>query len=79
MDGTGNHHTNPDWERQISHVLSCMQNQDLKENEWHKYKNDGGREIVWGWEPLGGRRVLEDEGGMNVIEVLHMHVWNETY
>jgi hypothetical protein len=44
MNGTGNYHvkrSKSHWKRQISHILSHMQNPDLRKGEWHKYKMRG--------------------------------------
>jgi hypothetical protein len=57
-----------DWERQMLHVLSHMQQADLKK-EWHKCKTGG---LFVGRNQCEGRKSKE---GVNMINVLPMHVW----
>jgi hypothetical protein len=53
MNGTRDHQVKsnkPDWERQISHVVSFVCNLVLK-IEWQEYKSG----CVWGWVPVESR------------------------
>jgi hypothetical protein len=63
-------------QRQISHVLSQMQNIDLKQ-ERHKCETE-----TVDRRKIRGRKLKDRVMGVNKIEVFYLHVWkwsNETH